>query len=721
MSIDVPEKTILATYREYYSITRDLLKLIYEKNNLKNSKILELENERKILSQKIDKIDANHQSSSSSPPLQPSTLSSSYLPSKPSVSKFSCSFSSPAPPLLIPSTSSPYLPEPSISMSSCFFSSPAAPLLTSSSSYSQPEPEPSVSSSFYSPPEQSTSTSSCFFPPPAPPMQTTYNYEWSAEVENVLHNIFGLESFRRNQLEAINETLNGKDVFVLMPTGGGKSLCYQLPAMVETGKTKGITIVISPLLSLIIDQVYNLNRRGISTLCLYGEQEANQRQNVFTELEKYKPSCKIFYLTPEMLNRSTAVASAIKRLYDRKQLARFVIDEAHCVSQWGHDFRPDYKELCNLKKIYNDIPIIALTATATLKVKLDVMKLLEIQHCKVLQQGFNRKNLYYKVCPKDSSNKALENLVKLVQSHGGGSGIIYCTVKLKCENVAKYLQQSRISAKYYHSGLDKADRINVQNEWQSGKLQVVVATTAFGMGIDKPNVRFVIHYLLPQSLEGYYQETGRAGRDGKPAQCVLFYTFKEYILIKKMINGGDGTEMQKQQQLLNLFSMMKYCENNIDCRRQQLLGYFAENFNPAECQQTCDNCRELINHQVVETDYSYVAKKIIELVSAHQIKNLTLVQFEKIFLGDNTKPTKELMIKKNIKVTNNMIEPKLSKIVCERLFQKLIIDQILEEVIVQRNNAYSITYLKNLYNIISKTPIYILLMILTTLLDTDGG
>ncbi|CAJ0900496.1 8099_t:CDS:2 [Entrophospora sp. SA101] len=479
-------------------------------------------------------------------------------------------------------------------MSSCFFSSPAAPLLTSSSSYSQPEPEPSVSSSFYSPPEQSTSTSSCFFPPPAPPMQTTYNYEWSAEVENVLHNIFGLESFRRNQLEAINETLNGKDVFVLMPTGGGKSLCYQLPAMVETGKTKGITIVISPLLSLIIDQVYNLNRRGISTLCLYGEQEANQRQNVFTELEKYKPN---------------------------------------------------YKELCNLKKIYNDIPIIALTATATLKVKLDVMKLLEIQHCKVLQQGFNRKNLYYKVCPKDSSNKALENLVKLVQSHGGGSGIIYCTVKLKCENVAKYLQQSRISAKYYHSGLDKADRINVQNEWQSGKLQVVVATTAFGMGIDKPNVRFVIHYLLPQSLEGYYQETGRAGRDGKPAQCVLFYTFKEYILIKKMINGGDGTEMQKQQQLLNLFSMMKYCENNIDCRRQQLLGYFAENFNPAECQQTCDNCRELINHQVVETDYSYVAKKIIELVSAHQIKNLTLVQFEKIFLGDNTKPTKELVIK----------------------------------------------------------------------------
>ncbi|CAH1761732.1 6459_t:CDS:2 [Entrophospora sp. SA101] len=186
-------------------------------------------------------------------------------------------------------------------MSSCFFSSPAP-----SSSYSPPEPELSVSSSFYSPPEQ----------------------------------------FRRNQLEAINKTLNGKDIFVLMPTGRGKSICYQLPAMVETGKTKGTTIVISPLLSLIIDQVYNLNRHDISTLCLYGEQEANQRQNVFTELEKYIPSCKIFYLTPEMLNRSTA----IKRLYDRQQLARFNIDEAHCVSQWGRNFRPDYKELCNLKK-----------------------------------------------------------------------------------------------------------------------------------------------------------------------------------------------------------------------------------------------------------------------------------------------------------------------------------------------------------------------------------
>ncbi|CAJ0829841.1 6618_t:CDS:2 [Entrophospora sp. SA101] len=205
-------------------------------------------------------------------------------------------------------------------MSSCFFSSPAP-----SSSYSPPEPELSVSSSFYSPPEQSTLTSS---------------------FENVLHNIFGLERFRRNQLEAINKTLNGKDIFVLMPTGRGKSICYQLPAMVETGKTKGTTIVISPLLSLIIDQVYNLNRHDISTLCLYGEQEANQRQNVFTELEKYIPSCKIFYLTPEMLNRSTA----IKRLYDRQQLARFNIDEAHCVSQWGRNFRPDYKELCNLKK-----------------------------------------------------------------------------------------------------------------------------------------------------------------------------------------------------------------------------------------------------------------------------------------------------------------------------------------------------------------------------------
>nr|CAG8465936.1 8318_t:CDS:10 [Entrophospora candida] len=410
MSINVPEKTILATYKEYYSITRDLLKLIYDKNNLKNSKILELENE------------------------------------------------------------------------------------STSSSYSPPEPELSVSSSFYSPPEQSTLTSS-----------------------------------------SINKTLDGKDVFVLMPTGRGKSLCHQLPAMVETGKAKGITIVISPLLSLIIDQVYNLNRHDISTLCLYGEQEANQRQNVFTEFEKYIPSCKIFYLTPEMLNRSTA----IKRLYDRQQLARFIIDEAHCVSQRG-------------------------------------------------------------LCPKDSSNKVLANLVKLIQSHRGRLDVIYCTVKIKCENIAKYLQQSRISTKYYHSGLDKADRINVQNEWQPGKLAGCHCNHCLRNG-------------------------------NRQTQCKVCDSLLATTIPRRMIDGGDGTEMQKQQQLLNLFSMMKSCENNIDCRRQQLLGYFAENFNPAECQQTCNNCRELINHQVVETDYSYVAKR----------------------LSNNTKPTKELMIKK--------ISPKLSK------------------------------------------------------------
>ncbi|CAJ0745868.1 11970_t:CDS:2, partial [Entrophospora sp. SA101] len=366
------------------------------------------------------------------------------------------------------------------------------------------------------------------------------------DIRNVLNDTFKLKDFRKNQLEAIVQTLDGKDVFVVMPTSGGKSLCYQLPALIKTGKTKGVTIVISPLQSLIIDQVYNLERHNISALCLYSEQEDKEKQNVYTELDKTIPSCRLLYLTPEMLNKNTKISSAIRCLYERNQLARFVIDEAHCVSEWGHDFRPDYKKLHNLKEIYQDIPVVALTATATSEVRSDIINILGIQGCKVLVQEINRENLYYKVCGKENdSSKSLQNLVKLVRSYNGKSGIIYCTTKKCCENVAQYIQRSGIPANYYHSDVEKKNKIIIQNEWQSGRLQIVVGTTAFGMG-------------------------------------------SEYKKLRKIIEKED--ESQKDKKLSNLLLMKEYCENTTDCRRKQLLGHFGGKFDPSKCKEMCDNC-----------------------------------------------------------------------------------------------------------------------------------
>ncbi|CAG8573731.1 9751_t:CDS:2 [Racocetra fulgida] len=351
----------------------------------------------------------------------------------------------------------------------------------------------------------------------------------NADIFKVLRGNFKLETFRQNQLEAISATLQRKDAFVLMPTGGGKSLCYQLPAVLDNIRTNKVTIVISPLLSLIQDQIQRLNQLKIHALELQGDHDINRRNLVFHELEKSAPTLVLLYLTPEMLNRSNRVMDLIQSLHRRGRLARFVIDEAHCVSQWGHDFRPDYKDLGQLKVKFPNIPMIALTATATARVKED-------------------------------------------------TGIIYCTSKASCEDVAQMLCKKGLNAAYYHAGLDKRDRQRIQEDWHSNKVRIIVATTAFGMGIDKPNVRYVIHYSLPQSLEGYYQETGRAGRDGKKS---------------------------------NLRRMLKYCENKYDCRRQQILAYFGELFNSNQCRKTCDNCEMAATARIIEFDATDVAKEFL--------------------------------------------------------------------------------------------------------------
>ncbi|CAO3569847.1 unnamed protein product [Mortierella alpina] len=450
----------------------------------------------------------------------------------------------------------------------------------------------------------------------SPSTKDRNNYPWSGRVMAALRDIFGLQEFRTNQLAAINATLSGKDVFVLMPTGGGKSLCYQLPATVGNGSGSnptGVTIVISPLLSLIQDQAMHLINKGVPTVILHGNLDAKMRRFVFDQLDGDKIMTKLVYLTPEMLSKSGQAQSALKRLHSRGLLARFVIDEAHCLSQWGHDFRPDYKLLSQLKITYPGVPLMALTATANSKVQQDVLTNLGMQNCLVLKQSFNRRNLYYEIRQKSYSSIYSDIHAFITATYPGSSGIIYCTSKRACEDMADKLRNEfRLSAQHYHAGLDKSDRIAIQKSWQEGSTSIIVATVAFGMGIDKANVRFVIHHSLPQSLEGYYQETGRAGRDGGNAHCVLYYSYRDKATIDFMIEKGEGNREQKQRQRDNLKQMIMYCENKMDCRRAQVLSYFGEHFSPLDCANTCDNCRRGGVYQ--SKDVSTEAKAIIGFV-----------------------------------------------------------------------------------------------------------
>ena len=438
------------------------------------------------------------------------------------------------------------------------------------------------------------------------------------ELTAALKKNFGFDTFKGNQEKVIQNLMDGKDTFVLMPTGGGKSLCYQLPSLLM----EGTAIVISPLIALMknqVDAMRNFSEEdGVAHFINSSLSKAAIEQVKEDILSK---KTKLLYVAPESLTKAENI-EFLKQI----KISFYAIDEAHCISEWGHDFRPEYRKIrTNINEI-GAAPIIALTATATPKVQHEILKNLEMTQATIFKSSFNRPNLYYEVRPKD--NNVDKEIIKFIKANEGKSGIIYCLSRQKVEGLAETLNINGISALPYHAGMDSQTRSTSQDKFLMEEVNVIVATIAFGMGIDKPDVRFVIHYDIPKSLEGYYQETGRAGRDGGEGQCIAFYSKKDLEKLEKFMQNKPVAEQEIGKQLLQ--ETASYAESSL-CRRKLLLHYFGEEYNDDNC-GNCDNCRN--PKKTVEAKEELIT--ILELVE--QLKEKFKAEhIISILLGKKTK------------------------------------------------------------------------------------
>ncbi|MEE0922135.1 MAG: DNA helicase RecQ [Paludibacteraceae bacterium] len=434
-------------------------------------------------------------------------------------------------------------------------------------------------------------------------------------IEALQHN-FGFDSFKGNQEAIINNLMDGKDTFVLMPTGGGKSLCYQLPSLLMDG----VAIVISPLIALMknqVDAMRNFSEEDGVAHFINSSLSRPEIQAVKADILAGKT--KLLYLAPESLNKDENV-DFLKGV----KISFYAVDEAHCISEWGHDFRPEYRRIHPIVERIGKAPIIALTATATPKVQNDIQKNLDMLHATVFKSSFNRPNLYYEV--REKTDDVDKDIVKYIRTMSGKSGIIYCLSRKTVEELAATLNVNNISALPYHAGMDAATRSANQDAFLMEKVQVIVATIAFGMGIDKPDVRYVIHYDIPKSLEGYYQETGRAGRDGGEGQCICFYSPKDIERLRKFQQGKPIAEQEISNQLL--FETQSYAESPI-CRRKLLLHYFGEEYNQEKC-GNCDNCKKtyrmmdatellgLILETIYQLNEKFRSRHIVDIIRGNE-------------------------------------------------------------------------------------------------------
>ncbi|MDI1361505.1 DNA helicase RecQ [Methylotenera sp.] len=393
-----------------------------------------------------------------------------------------------------------------------------------------------------------------------------------------LHDVFGYSTFRGEQQAIVEHVTSGGDALVLMPTGGGKSLCYQLPALLR----EGVGIVVSPLIALMQDQVDALKQLGVRAAFLNSSQDADEAREITAQL--MRGHLQIVYVAPERLLMSSFL-SLLDEIEEGAGIALFAIDEAHCVSQWGHDFRPEYRKLTVLHERFPHVPRIALTATADAPTRAEIVERLKLEEARQFVSSFDRPNIKYRVTQKANARQQLEAF--LDTEHANDAGIIYCLSRKKVEETAEWLKSRGWDALPYHAGLDASVRNQNQRRFLREEGVIMVATVAFGMGIDKPNVRFVAHLDLPKSMEGYYQETGRAGRDGLPANAWMTYGLGDVVSMRKMLDSGDAPEERKAVERQKLDALLGFCEST-SCRHQTLLRYFGET-HPGNCEQ-CDNC-----------------------------------------------------------------------------------------------------------------------------------
>ncbi len=426
-----------------------------------------------------------------------------------------------------------------------------------------------------------------------------------SKIQQALETVFGYKEFRLEQEKVINRVLDGKDSLVIMPTGGGKSLCYQIPAIVS----QGLTIVVSPLIALMNDQVAALKELGVEADTLNSSVGQAELGEIYQKMRNGE--LKLLYVSPERL-----MAGDFLNYLANFNISLFAIDEAHCVSVWGNDFRPEYIQLKALKDSFAHVPIVALTATADSTTQSDILKQLGLDEAEIFLSSFERKNISVEA---RSGLKRIEQIIEFVKQEKDQAGIIYCLSRKSCESVAAKLKAKGINASYYHAGMNGEDRSRIQRNFQNDEVQIICATIAFGMGIDKPNIRWVIHYNMPKNIEGYYQEIGRAGRDGDPAKAMLFSSWGDFINLKKFIDEGEAEDTFKKVQRAKLDRMWQYA-SAVNCRTNFVLNYFGE-YRAEGCGH-CDNC---INPPKIFDGSTYAKMAISGVIRAKQSLSSTLL------------------------------------------------------------------------------------------------